>query len=1236
MKKLYLKKCCFLLALLLLCSFGIRAQIYVDANRPDDSGNGLTPGAAKRTIQAAVNAASASEVILISAGTYDELVVINKPLTIDGLDQAQVNVQYSGIVGVGVTPALFTVAAQNVSIKNLSMNVDLSKLWSAVITSGNASGLNILNSKITALRTSNGNAASYTDRNAIGVNISGRTIPGVTNTSASGLGAITVKGTTIEYTPAAGGLNDAIFRAGVAVDNYTLVVGGATPQEINTITSVNHDVIYRFGNQGSSSVQGNTFKGGGVEIAELNAGVQSFVLDGNTFTSSVGAYSAPTAAQIRIQNNGANIPITVKNNIVGGKYWLASLENVKNVVFDGNTFTGANIDVGVFPGLAGIKPKLVTINTKTIASSTVANIDLGVTFINNTFNVGTATNATAVGFYNHKTPANYGDFIIGKKDNPNIFNNGFENFIYIDNDNNTPTKDGGNVGMAGYPEYSDNIALSTTGYWTANIRADQNKFFIGGQLKTPYEMTDVERSQLGNQIFDKNDVSNIGEVQYYFPVTNVNSGNTYTTIQSAIDAAAPGDEINTLSGVYVENVNVNKQNLKLIGPGATLATIKGVKGVAGGTTVALAQTGVVLEGFTVTRDGNNTTDWNGALNNQGVSMNANNTTARKLIITGNRNGLYINNRQNVLVEYCDIDNNRTGIQTANDISGTIIRNNNITNNWTMGFLYINPSDPVNGMGQTTAADIVKNKITGNWYSQVEFRTNNINVLNFGANFLGQVSGVAASVSTNPSGEPGYAAQIPAAFGGSASAPGTSYMICGIHSDRVDYSADLESYADADPAIGYQPNDSKVLVYERGPLATLSPRLSSAAKIVSAGGTILLKDATINSGGDIPINATLDADDPAIVVNGNLKLNGSNTLLTLAKPATFNGTIEFAGSSIKSTTTNTLTASSSIISGAGYVDGPLKLTGASLTYDMPLGKGGVQTLISFNNPAAAITAEYFNADAGNTSTIAAGSSLTSVSDKEYWNVSSTGTVGTVSLTTFDKNGSGISGTLITEVAFYGGTEWSSYGGTSQTTTGNKFSLTSNLNPITTITGKFTFGTGGPLPVDLVAFEANRANNGALITWETATENQNKEFVIEKSFDGKKFFELKRIDAKGAGKYSYTDVTFLNSAYYRLTQIDVDGKLTTYDKQIKFVKGLNDGVSVTAYPNPTTSKLFVSVASTEKELVKLQLVDITGRILKVQQADTSQPIAFDISDAKPGVYTLRILKNTGDLAKKIVKL
>ncbi|MCJ0742626.1 right-handed parallel beta-helix repeat-containing protein [Pedobacter montanisoli] len=715
----------------------------------------------------------------------------------------------------------------------------------------------------------------------------------------------------------------------------------------------------------------------------------------------------------------------------------------------------------------------------------------------------------------------------------------------------------------------------------------------------------------------------------------------YITIQDAIDNSGAANTINVSAGNYFEDVVVNKQGLKLIGANEQTTKIIGIKGNSSATTLSIAADGAIVEGFTITREGNNITDWNdsyGVLNKQGVSMDANNTTARKLLITGNRNGMYINGRQNVLVEYCDISNNRTGVQVANNISGTIIRNNNITNNWTMGFLFNDPSSPPNPpvTAQATAADIVKNNITDNWYSQVEFRGDNINVLNFGANNLGQTPGVAPSVSTNPSGEPGYAAQIPVAFGGSATAPGSSYMICGAHSDRIDYSADLENYTDTDPVIGYQPNDTKVWVFERGPLATLSPRLSSAAKIVNPGGTILLKDAAINSGGDIPVNATLDADNATIVVNGNLKLNGNNTMLTLAKPATFNGTIEFAGSNIKSTATNTLTASNSIVSGAGYVDGPLKLTGAVAIYDMPLGKGGVQTLISFNNPTAAITAEYFNTDAGNTSTIAAGSSLTAVSNKEYWDVSSTGTVGSVSLTTFDKSGSGISGTLITEVAFYGGTEWVSYGGTSQTASGNKFSVTSDLNPINTISGKFTFGTGTTLPVDLVAFEATRANNGALITWETVAESQNKEFVITKSFDGKKFFELKRLDAKGAGKYSYTDLTFLNSAYYRLTQIDADGKPTTYDKLTRFVKGLNDGVSVTAYPNPTTSKLFVNVTSAEKELVKLQLVDVTGRILKVQQADTSQPIAFDISDAKPGVYTLRILKNTGDLAKKIVKL
>lgn len=51
---------------------------YVDADQANDTGNGLTPSTAKKTIGAAITAASAGDAITVKAGTYVENVVMSK------------------------------------------------------------------------------------------------------------------------------------------------------------------------------------------------------------------------------------------------------------------------------------------------------------------------------------------------------------------------------------------------------------------------------------------------------------------------------------------------------------------------------------------------------------------------------------------------------------------------------------------------------------------------------------------------------------------------------------------------------------------------------------------------------------------------------------------------------------------------------------------------------------------------------------------------------------------------------------------------------------------------------------------------------------------------------------------------------------------------------------------------------------------------------------------------------
>ena len=75
-----------LLAITLCLAFAATAAeartFYVDANRPNNNGNGLTAKTAKKTIQAAINVARAGDTIVVAPGTYSPIKTNNKKITI--------------------------------------------------------------------------------------------------------------------------------------------------------------------------------------------------------------------------------------------------------------------------------------------------------------------------------------------------------------------------------------------------------------------------------------------------------------------------------------------------------------------------------------------------------------------------------------------------------------------------------------------------------------------------------------------------------------------------------------------------------------------------------------------------------------------------------------------------------------------------------------------------------------------------------------------------------------------------------------------------------------------------------------------------------------------------------------------------------------------------------------------------------------------------------------------------
>jgi pectin methylesterase-like acyl-CoA thioesterase len=78
----------------------------------------------------------------------------------------------------------------------------------------------------------------------------------------------------------------------------------------------------------------------------------------------------------------------------------------------------------------------------------------------------------------------------------------------------------------------------------------------------------------------------------------------FTTIQSAINngTTLPGDLIRVCPGTYVEDVNITKAGLRVIGSGAASTTISGAIGGDGGT-VRISASNVTVAHFTLTRQG---------------------------------------------------------------------------------------------------------------------------------------------------------------------------------------------------------------------------------------------------------------------------------------------------------------------------------------------------------------------------------------------------------------------------------------------------------------------------------------------------------------------------------------------------------------------------------------------------------------------------------------------------------
>ena len=199
-------------------------------------------------------------------------------------------------------------------------------------------------------------------------------------------------------------------------------------------------------------------------------------------------------------------------------------------------------------------------------------------------------------------------------------------------------------------------------------------------------------------------------------------------------------------------------------------------------------------------------------------------------------------------------------------------------------------------------------------------------------------------------------------------------------------------------------------------------------------------------------------------------------------------------------------------------------------------------------------------------------------------------------------------------------------------------------ITTITNGFSYFAVGEgqesLPIELLSFSGDCAEGVVSLHWQTASEHNSDYFAISKSQDGYNWNELAQIPSAGFSneilQYNYQDYPHSSINYYRLAQVDFDGKTEIFDHDIIAVdcNTIVDDLFYTA-PCPSDGGSFSLIYTNDiAQDLLFEVVSSQGRLVTSTSIQSQKGINIwkPQEFLAPGVYYI-ICYNNGTLINRV---
>ncbi len=412
--------------------------------------------------------------------------------------------------------------------------------------------------------------------------------------------------------------------------------------------------------------------------------------------------------------------------------------------------------------------------------------------------------------------------------------------------------------------------------------------------------------------------------------------------------------------------------------------------------------------------------------------------------------------------------------------------------------------------------------------------------------------------------------------------------------------------------------------------------------INADGELNPENRDVTSAGNWTNNNGADGyvqDTETVIFDGNSNTSFSNT----TTEAFYNMNVANSGNTINVTSGNITVENQLQYSSAGYIninnqtftiedwdDGDIVNLGTNLDRTIVLGSSGTMAIQGinpgdtgvFNVALGSSATDYARVDVGNNDaanvdftvqlcdyvnaagTCSGGTAFTNDLVDYTWNVTSPSTDAYVNFYwDASKEMPGFTRTNAV-VSHHNGSEWEYISGifSAPNFAGSVYSLgttTSSFSP---------FGinnAGGPLPVELIAFQAKvNESEQVEVTWSTATEINNDYFEVQRSKDAIHFETIQQVQGAGNSNMilnykSMDNDPYSGLSYYRLKQVDYDG--TTAFSQIESVNIFKTNLNTSnpefiMYPNPSRGDFFTvetTVPYASNKEVFVVVTDVNGK-------------------------------------------